>query len=625
MRLTLLLLLISTFSNGQDIIEKTVNTDIREVTVFLESAQIKQKGTVSIQKGKSKLVLKKLSPHMDEKSIQVKAIGDFTILSVNSKVNFLDELAKTNRIDSIENAIDLIDSEIKKANSRIEVLNEKQSLLNENKKLTGENSSLSLTQLRDAINFFEKEITSIKKEELQLLKSISDKKEQLAKLQKEKASGAASQNKSTSEITVQVDANSTGEAALEISYLVKNAGWFPKYDIRAESIEKPLRIDYKASVYQNTGNDWKDVKLKFSNGNPNEGGTAPQLSTWFLNYARLTSFRSTQSVATPGFITGRAVDAESGEPLSGLTVTLKGTTVGTVTDFNGRYSIARPSGNPTLVFSFVGYSSQEISAGNQSVIDIRMSPSIGQLEEVLAERVSGVSVSKKKTRNNLALRGVSSFEPEANILETEFVENQTTVEIEVTDPYTLKSNGEQIQVDLKKYQIEASFEYYAVPKLDKDVFLMAKITNWDQYNFLAGEANLYFEDAYVGRSILDAKSLKDTLEISLGRDKSIVINREKKDELSKRRSIGANTTESRTYNIEIRNQKSSSILLTLLDQLPKPINSNISVAAKELSGGTYSEQTGEVKWEMQLGPQSKKELTFGYEVKYPKRERVILD
>ncbi len=622
--ITLITLLTSTLVNGQDLPQKTVKSEIKEVTVFLKGAQIKRKASTSLVEGKSALVLKKLSPYIDEKSIQVKALGDFTILSVNSKINFLDELSQSNRLDSLQNVIDELEINIAEANARMLVLAEKLSLLFENKKLKVDNSTLSLVQLRDAITFFEKEITAIKKEQLQLQRSIKENKEHIERLEKEKSIGKNLQAKTTSEIVIRVESNSVGKVELEVAYLVKNAGWFPKYDIRAKRIDQPIQIDYKATVYQNTGNDWNDVKLRFSNGNPNEGSTVPALSAWFLNYARFTAYRSTQTKAIPGFITGKITSVDDGSPLPGVNVVIKGTTIGTVSDINGNYSIARPSGNVTLVYSFIGLASQEIVVGGRSVIDIGMHTDVQQLSEVV---VTGFSRRKNKLSSTGAIhRGSDNTdEYEASINQTQVVENQTTVEIEVTEPYSLKSNGEQIQVDLKKYQIDAAFEYLAVPKLDKDAFLIAKITDWDEYNFLAGEANLYFEDAYVGRSILDAKSLNDTLEISLGRDKSIVINRRKMDELNKKRFIGSNITENRTYSINVRNQKKSSIAITILDQLPKSINSSITVEATELSGGIVNPENGEVKWELVLEPQSKKELTFGYEVKYPKRERIILD
>ena len=127
---------------------------------------------------------------------------------------------------------------------------------------------------------------------------------------------------------------------------------------------------------------------------------------------------------------------------------------------------------------------------------------------------------------------------------------------------------------------------------------------------LEGEANLYFKDTYVGRSILDARSLDDSLNISLGRDKSIVTGREKVDEFSKRRTIGSNKIESRGYKIIARNKKSQTIILTLFEQIPVAAISDISVSPIELSNGKLVDKSGEVTWEHKLQPQQQKELNL---------------
>jgi len=180
-------------------------------------------------------------------------------------------------------------------------------------------------------------------------------------------------------------------------------------------------------------------------------------------------------------------------------------------------------------------------------------------------------------------------------------------------------------VDLKKHEIETLYEYYAVPKLDKDAFLIARIINWDQFDLLEGEANLYFEDAYVGRSVLNAKALSDTLDVSLGRDKNIVIGREKADTFTKRTSLGSNKVETRGFDIIARNKKSQPIHLTVFDQVPVSAISPIEVSIKEASKGIIDEKSGEISWELDLKPQTQTDLKLVYEVKYPKREKVVLE
>jgi uncharacterized protein (TIGR02231 family) len=214
---------------------------------------------------------------------------------------------------------------------------------------------------------------------------------------------------------------------------------------------------------------------------------------------------------------------------------------------------------------------------------------------------------------------------EAAPLLTSFIENQTTVEIEVAEPYSIKTNGERTLVDLKAYDIPARYRYTAIPKLDKDAFLIAEIAEWNQYSLLEGESNLYFEDGFVGRSILNTAALQDTLQVSMGRDRSIVMQRNKVDQFSKKRTIGSNITESRGYEIILKNNKSQAVTLLVKDQIPVSVNSNIVVTPGEVNGGTLDPQTGIVTWEITLAPGVQQKLSLQYEVKYPKSERLILD
>ena len=76
------------------------------------------------------------------------------------------------------------------------------------------------------------------------------------------------------------------------------------------------------------------------------------------------------------------VSDDSGLPLPGATVLLKGTSSGTSTDFDGKYSISTNTG-ATLVYSFVGYKTQEVTVGSSNTINVTMQESASALEEVV--------------------------------------------------------------------------------------------------------------------------------------------------------------------------------------------------------------------------------------------------
>jgi TonB-dependent SusC/RagA subfamily outer membrane receptor len=104
-------------------------------------------------------------------------------------------------------------------------------------------------------------------------------------------------------------------------------------------------------------------------------------------------------------ITGSATDAASGEPLIGVNVIISGTTEGTITDLNGEFSITVSDQETILVFSYIGYSTQEITVGNNTEISVAMQEDIARLDEVI---VVGYGTVKKSDLTG----AVSTVKPE---------------------------------------------------------------------------------------------------------------------------------------------------------------------------------------------------------------------
>ena len=104
-----------------------------------------------------------------------------------------------------------------------------------------------------------------------------------------------------------------------------------------------------------------------------------------------------QAMAQGRTITGRVTDATTSQPLPGVTVLVKGTTVGTATSGDGSYTLDVPEGSNTLTFSFIGYKTVERSIGNASTVDVALATDAEQLEEVV---VTALGIERNK--NELA-------------------------------------------------------------------------------------------------------------------------------------------------------------------------------------------------------------------------------
>jgi uncharacterized protein (TIGR02231 family) len=151
---------------------------------------------------------------------------------------------------------------------------------------------------------------------------------------------------------------------------------------------------------------------------------------------------------------------------------------------------------------------------------------------------------------------------------------------------------------------------------------MARATGWEELSLLPGEANIFFEGAFVGKSFIDPGNTGDTLAISLGRDARIVVKREKQKEFTARSFTGSNKKESFAWEITVRNTKTDLIDITVEDQLPVSQNSQIEVTNVVADGAKRDLVTGKLLWDLKLLPNETRKVSFRYEVKYPKDKRL---
>jgi len=617
------------FSNllfSQEIKVVEIKTDVNDVTVFIEGAQVIRKKNVDLTQGKSILKFVNLSPFIDPKSVQVKVEGELTVLSVNHQQNYLDKMERPKELQDLEKSLETIDSKIKQEGTFLSIIKEELAFLQENRAIGGRNEQISITNLQQISDFYSNKLTALKLKEIERNNTIEELNKQKTNIQNQIKTLSSKKEFPTGEILVKVDAKKNGNFSFEISYVVGNTGWFPSYDIRAKNINEPVQLIYKANVKQDTKEDWNNVKLKFSSSDPNVSGVAPELKTYFLNY------NTTPPTYRPAAnsVSGKVTD-NKGEPLPGTTVVVQGTTIGTVTDMEGNYSITIPNNANQLSYSFIGYNSQTLPiTGN--VMNVAMEESVVAVDEVvvvgygtqnklspsnvLSGKVSGVSVGK----SNMKIRGTSSL-----AIPTAQVENQTTVNFEIKTPYTIKSDNKNYTVDIEFYDLPAMYQYYCVPKIDKDAFLIAKIIDWEKYSLLEGEANVFFEETYVGKTLLDVRYASDTLEISLGRDKKVSVNREKIKDFTTKQFIGNKKEEIRTWKTTVKNNKNQEINMIVLDQVPVSTAEDIEVNVLNVSGAKRDLETGEIKWEFTLNPVDKKELDLKYSVKYPKFRNLIIE
>lgn len=505
-------------TNAQNI--KRVVPIIEHVTVFLNQAQILANTSTLIPAGNSKIVLEDIANSIDQNSIQISGKGDFTLLGVKYSVNYLNA-----KMNLIQDSIKLIKTEIENLEMLLSVANNEEKMIMANASIKNEKDGVLPEELKEMIDFFRAKLTEVGSRRLQILRQIEPLKDKKGKLEMQ-LNENMSIKMPLGQIELSVSAAKTTSVQIAVTYMAFNAGWAPNYDIRVKDTKSPIVVAYKAGVYQNTGIDWKNVKLSLSTSDPQISGQKPQLFPQYLSFYE-----------------------------------------------------------PKILYK-----------------SARSEASVGMMDAVASPAP------------------MAEMQNSANF--TKMVETALTVQFDIGSLYTIPTGGGPEMVEIQKNSIDSKFVNLITPKLDNASFLTAKISDWEKYKFISGQANVYYEEKFLGKTYINESNVKDELEISLGRDSRIIGKREEIENFKARKAVGSNIKESFGFRTTIRNTKATAIIVILEDQVPVSQDSGIEVDIEELLEGNLEAETGKVKWQFSLEPGQSKDVTMKYSIKYPKDKKI---
>lgn len=262
---------------------------VKNATVYFNAAELVQSANVNLVKGTNEIVLKNVADYLDENTLRIGMPSHVTVLSAQYTQNYISEyeIDETSpETKRVRDSVELVQNDILKIqaekNSEIKTLE----LLDKNQQVFGVNTGLNVTELTKMVDYYKN-----KRTELSLNINRLNDKEQKHNLLLQKLNSRLQINTSKDEkvskgkLVIQVMSEMSGNVNFDINYLTQGASWKPFYDLRAEDVETPIDLMYKAQIIQSTGIDWKQVKLTLSSGTPNQNNQAPLLSSWFLSYS----------------------------------------------------------------------------------------------------------------------------------------------------------------------------------------------------------------------------------------------------------------------------------------------------------------------------------------------------
>jgi uncharacterized protein (TIGR02231 family) len=524
-----------------------VKSKVSNVTIFPASAQVTRAGTFNASSGVNEVVFENVSIYLNTSSIQAKGKGSFTILDVRFEYK-QPEIVLTTQTDALppkilkeiallEDSLVYLNFDLSDIESQMNAYDLEKSILLNNQLVKG-NGGDTITELKATMEYFRLRIADINTQMQKLRKLDFQMKKQLNRMNlrlselnayNQQQNPYQVPNAPIPQIVVTITADAAVAGSMEISYMVGNAGWTPTYDLKTNGIDLPVQLVYKAEVWQSTGEEWENSKIRLSTITPSANNVKPVLPVFYLAYY---NYYNT--------ITTGSRDKKESSKVS-----------------SDSESMASP-----------GYA--------------------------------------------------DDYQPDANYAYnyTSMVQTMTNVEFDIKLNYTIPTDGKVHILPIQNESIPTTYIYHIVPKLESQAFLIAKLTDWQKLDLLPGKANIYFDGTFVGETQINPSTLSDTLELALGRDRSLQIQRKQTKNETVNKLVGSIATKTISYEITIKNTKMVKTDIVLQDNIPLSTDEEIKVVLTEKGKATHYETTGLLQWNDKLAAGETKKYIFTYTVEY---------
>ena len=501
---------------------------IDNIIIYNNGASVNRTGMINLEKGTNKIFISNLSPKLISESVQfnVKS-NDVIINSISKQANFLGNSYNNSQVKFIGDSIQKINDSIRMKKVNLEVYNQEKDLLDQNKSVLKTSREFIIDDLMDLIDYFNQKIKEIQTNISKLNKEIFDLEKMKASLQKQMSSIKSDVNNQASDVVIQLTCSKEGKFNYYLSYNTLQAGWVPYYDIRIKEINSPIKLTYKAKIYQNTSEEWSDVKLSLSTGKLNKSNKAPNFNTQFI---KNTTYR------------------------------------------------------------------KDTKQKNRNI-------SAMQLEFIESD--------DEPNQNSVSSSDFTSVDYSG-----------TQIKYDISIPYSIPSQKSPIFIEIQELDLKATYDYYCYPKVDKDVFLMCHFNKLNKKNLLPGSGQVYFEGKSIGATYLDPFSNEKTIDLSLSRDVSIIVERSLETKLSSESKVGDNIKIEKSYIITLKNNKNKIVNFVLIDQIPVSTKKSIDVQLTESSEANYSKNNGKLVWNLELKPDDIIIKKFSFTVKHPEKDKI---
>jgi uncharacterized protein (TIGR02231 family) len=532
-------------------VPRTAGT-ISKVTVYRGQALVTRAVNVDLPPEASELIVENLPAQVVPESIYAQASDAVKVLSVRYRERPVMEDTRE-EVKQLDTQIEDVKHKLKYAESELAHFNQQWQMFEKLKDFTVTAAQSDLNRglltfepLQNLATFIEQKGLEYHKHKLELEDQIAQLKKEQELFERKRNELTAGRSRTEREAVLFINANGARKVAIEMSYLVNGANWLQQYNLRANPKKSNCLIEYNAVVNQTSGEDWNSVVISLSTAEPTMVAAAPTLTPMLVALSL-----PAQQQAEPG---------------------------------------------------------QQAVAWENEVKQYRKSrKEYGQKGPVANEELNVLALRNQAFAYNVIADRRQLVEFQQKIAEISRIEGISAT-YDLPGKLTLPSRSDQQLVTIAAITAKADFTLIATPLLTDYVYLQADVLNDSDTVLLPGQASMFRDGGFVGKSQLSPVTIGEKFTAGFGIDSQVQVTHELEDKQT--RIQGGNRIDTYQYRIAISNYKNAAVELRLLDRLPYTDDASVKIelakAEPQLSQDAeylrISRKKGILRWDLKLSP-----------------------
>jgi len=651
-----------------------VESEIARVLLYSDRAMVMRKGSVAVPAGRSRVAFEGLPEKLRDESVgaslpgrsgKAAKIANIEVEPIY-KTTFRDDAAKkaNEELKALEREMRVLRDRLKSVQAdadfarKIAIGARPTGTPNEVRFLPLAPQSWAMT-----LDYFAREFQSAAERERKLIEDMDDLKARIVVASARARMLLSYKTRLTKRVILEIAAQRPTRCDVELTYIVSDAAWFPRYDVRADLKQGKVEIVGYALARQESGEDWRDAEIAFSAAEPANAADLPKLASWRIaaaqpvrqvktearvsprkpemkarkQAANRRTVRSMPSMAHRGRIRKRRVLEQTKQQAAQLRQSLS--QVGkAVVSYERQWAAQAPAKQAAVQRELRRLSSSERVAGQIKEIE-RLNRAQGEAlkrkdwqtfdaaNKALGQNILFLDPNRRAQFDELLSANAYSLKMARRQLASLKLARGLVAPVRSSGGYdyrwnalrreSVPSDGALTKVVLFRRVFPAQFVYEIAAEKSKMAYLRTKLRNTTRSPFLAGPVSVFLGSDFVGESRLKTCAPTEKFTVGLGADEAIFVERKA---IAKRDTRGVFSNVYR-FNVKtaitVRNGKGRPVKVAVLERVPYTSDDELKISEGRFDPApTRTSRVGKrvrlAAWEMDLAPGEKREVTLAY-------------